>query len=143
MGPIIKRLATDKNTATGVADTYDFTMNGRQKARVYYRCSANAGGTPTVALALLPVIPDFALDAGDTYSTTTFNEGKVVATAWPVSTGSDETYVFPAAGAIGATTSGAAHNLMIMLETPVSELRLTVTVAGSGNLTYDLIVELV
>jgi hypothetical protein len=63
MGPIVKRLATAVTTTVGTTDTYDFTMNGRQRARIYYRCSANPTGTPSVALALVALIPDFSTAA--------------------------------------------------------------------------------
>ena len=148
MGPIIKRLATAKTTAVtaaaaSVTDTYDFTLNGRQKVRLYYRCSSNPVGTPNVALTLLPLIPDLSTTA-NLSATPTFDEGKETV-AWPLSTGNDETYVYPATGSIGAAGSAADYKLMVMLETPVGELRAAVTVSGSANhsLTYDLIAELV
>ncbi len=149
MGAIIKKLAENFYDSTNQTKTYRVKMDGRSKCRIYFSGDAFSGsipkpdgsgtfdndtGSPTIALSVLPVIPDF-YDVSDSDAQSTV--------AWPLSSGSDEPYVFPETGSISAFTVTSLQNKMIMIETPVSELEVSVTHANAGTLHYSLIAELI
>ena len=149
MGPIIKKLAENFYDSALQTKTYRVKMDGRSKCRIYFSGDQFSGsiakpdgsGTfdndtlaPTIALSVLPVIPDFYdVSNSDAQSTV----------AWPLSSGNDEPYVFPETGSIAAFTVTSLQNKMIMVETPVGELEVSVTHGNNGTLHYSLIAELV
>ena len=148
MGPIITKLAENFYDSALQTKTYRVKMDGRSKCRIYFSGDQFSGSipkpdapgetfdddtlAPTIALSVLPVIPDF-------YDVSNSNAQSTV--AWPLSSGNDEPYVFPETGSISAFTVTSLQNKMIMVETPVGELEVSVTHGNNGTLHYSLIAE--
>lgn len=135
MGPIIKKLA---DAVDGISDTagqvYYIKTDGRKHARVYFAWTGKTGtSTGNVTAQVVPVFP---LKAPKT------------AVNWAPDDGSTNTdsYVMPDYGTFTQSTAAdASHLRMIMVDTPVSELKIKIYTASSSTVIDDvtIVVELI
>jgi hypothetical protein len=125
-GPIIKKLADAVDGISGTTgQSFYIKTDGRKHYRFYFAWVGKTGtSTGNVTAQVIPVFPDYAPGG----SGTTVN--------WAPDDGSTntDTYVMPDYGTFTQSTAAdASYQKLIMVDTPVSELRVKISTASAST----------